>query len=161
MARHDDGRVPELVRELAVPLAEDLDIEVLDVEIGGPSSRPLIRVIADVADPTSDAGMDVAVAAKLSRRLDQALDEQDLLPGPFTLEVTSPGADRPLTEKRDFQRNVGRDVRVTPAEQATDDAEVTGRLVDVDDDEVTLVVDGRDVRIAFADLDHGKVVLPW
>lgn len=160
MVRHDDGQVPDLVRDLAVPLAERLDVEVLDVEIGGPKQRPLIRVIADVADPSSGAGLDVDVVAKLSRQLGGVLDEHDSVPGPFTLEVTSPGVDRPLTDVRDFQRNVGRDICVTPAEHADSD-EVTGRLIAVDADEVTLDVDGTDVRIAIADLDHGTVVLPW
>jgi ribosome maturation factor RimP len=161
MARHEDGRVSGRVRDLAVPLAEALDIEVLDVEVGGPRSRPVIRVIADVADPTSEAGLDVEVVAKLSRRLGDALDEDDLVPGPFTLEVTSPGVDRPLTRVRDFQRNLGRDVRVTAAGQGDATTEITGRLVAVDEDHLTLAVDDADVHVAFADLDHGRVVLPW
>ena len=155
-----DGQVPDVVRDVAAPIAEEYDVVVLDVEVGGPPQRPLIRVIADVADPTSDEGLDVDVVARFSRRLGNLLDEDDLVEGPFTLEVTSPGVDRPLTEVRDFQRNVGRDVRITPTAQA-DAVEVTGRLVAVDDSQVTLDVDGDDVRIEFADLDHGTVVLPW
>jgi ribosome maturation factor RimP len=159
MARHDDGQVPGLVRDLAVPLASELDVEVLDVELSGPSGRPLIRVIADVADPTSESGMDVEVVAKLSRRLGNALDDNDLFPGPFTLEVTSPGVDRPLTTPRDFQRNIGRDVRITPATDGAD--EFTGQVVAVEGEELTLEVDGAPLRLSITDLDHGMVVLPW
>lgn len=155
-----DGQVPDVVRDVAAPIAGEFDVVVLDVEVGGPAQRPLIRVIADVADPTSGEGLDVDVVAGFSRRLGNLLDEDDLIQGPFTLEVTSPGVDRPLTEVRDFQRNVGRDVRITPTEQADLD-EVTGRLVAVDGSQVTLDVDGDDVRIELADLDHGTVVLPW
>jgi ribosome maturation factor RimP len=159
MARHDDGQVPGLVRDLAVPLASELDVEVIDVEVGGPSGRPLIRVIADVADPSPGSGLDVDVVAKLSRRLGNALDEHDLVPGPFTLEVTSPGVDRPLTTSRDFQRNIGRQVRLIPAADGAD--ELTGQVVAVEGDALTLEVDGDEVRVAIADLDHGTVVLPW
>ncbi len=160
MARHDDGRLPALVRDLAVPIADELGVTVLDVEFGGPRSRPLVRIIADVAEPTSPEGLDVDAVATLSRRLSDALDEHDLFPGPFTLEVSSPGADRPLTDVRDFQRNLGRDVRLT---RVDDDAEteITGRLVDADDAGVTIEVDGEDLHVALADVDHGKVVLPW
>ncbi len=160
MPRDDDGHVPDLVRDVAAPMAEEFDVEVLDVELSGPAQRPLIRVIADVADATSTEGLDVDVVARFSRRLGNTLDEHDLVEGPFTLEVTSPGVDRPLAERRDFQRNVGRDVRITPAEQADLD-EITGRLVAVDEAGVTLDVDGDEVRVRFSDLDHGMVVLPW
>ncbi len=159
MARHDHGQLPDRVRALAAPLAQTLDVEVLDVEVGGPRNRPLIRVIADVADPADGGGLDVEVVATLSRRLSNTLDEHDLVAGPFTLEVTSPGVERPLRAVRDFQRNLGRDVRITRTPGTGDP--VTGRLVAVDDEEVTLEVDGADVRVAFTDLDHGKVVLPW
>lgn len=160
MPRDDDGQVPDLVRDVAAPMAEEFEVEILDVELSGPAQRPLIRVIADVADATSTEGLDVDVVARFSRRLGNTLDEHDLVEGPFTLEVTSPGVDRPLTERRDFQRNVGRDVRITPTEQADID-EVTGRLVAVDDTEIILDVEGDDLRVRFTDLDHGTVVLPW
>ena len=159
MARDTDGPVPDVVRDIAVPLAAALDIEILDVEVGGPRSRPLVRVVADAADPTAPDGLDVEDVATLSRQIGAALDDHDLFPGPFTLEVTSPGADRPLTSQRDFQRNVGRDVRLTPTDE--DASEVAGRLTAVDDASVTLDVDGQDVRVALDEIDHGKVVLPW
>lgn len=159
MARDTHGQVPAVVRDVAGPLADALDIEVLDVEVGGPRSRPLVRIIADVADPVSSDGLDVEDVATLSRQVSNALDEHDLFPGPFTLEVTSPGADRPLTSARDLQRNVGRDVRLTL--QDGDAAEIAGRVTAVDDASVTLDVDGQDVRVALDEIDHGKVVLPW
>ncbi len=158
MAARDDGQVPDHVHALATPLAAEYGVDVLEVEVSGPQGRPLVRVVADVLDGDAEADLDVEVVAKLSRRLSEALDDDDLLPGPFTLEVTSPGVDRPLRTARDFKRNIGRDIEVT----ARADGEVTaGRLLSVDDQAVTLDVDGSSTTLALDDLDHGTVVLPW
>lgn len=167
MTPHETGPLPDRVRELAQPLVEPLGIELIEVEVTGPGNRPLVRVIVDTADLSAPTGVDVDDIATVSRQLGDRLDEDVLLDAAYTLEVTSTGADRPLTTYRDFARNVGRDVRI---QRRTDDAgdaaapdpdEVAGQLIDVTDDAVTLDADGAELKIPFTDLDHGKVVLPW
>ncbi|MFA9431274.1 ribosome maturation factor RimP [Egicoccus sp. AB-alg2] len=153
MARTDDRQLPEAIRALASPLAEELDVELVDVEVKGQGTRRLVRLVAD-----ADGGLDVDVIATLSRRVGTALDERDLIPSSYTLEVTSPGVDRPLRRPRDFARNVGREVRVVRTEGL---GELTGTVVVADESSVTLDVDGDEVVVALADVDHGKVVLPW
>lgn len=166
MTSHEDGHLSARVRDVVAPLLGPMEMELIDVEVTGPGSRPLIRVIVDTADLTSQTGVDVDDIAAVSRQLGDLLDEDLLFDQAYTLEVTSPGADRPLTGPRDFARNIGRDVRVHRRSEgeleASDDAEpLTGTLLDVDDDQVTLDTDGTEVTIAFADLDHGTIVLPW
>ncbi|GGI06520.1 ribosome maturation factor RimP [Egicoccus halophilus] len=156
MATTDEARLPERVRELASPLADDLDVELVDVEVKGSGTRRLVRLVAD-----AEGGLDVDVIAALSRRVGSALDERDLIPSSYTLEVTSPGVDRPLRRPRDFARNVGREVRLVREQDAPGDREVTGTVVVADDSSVTLEVDGDEVVVPLADIDHGKVVLPW
>lgn len=166
MTSHEDGHLSARVRDVAAPLLEPVDMELIDVEVTGPGSRPLIRVIVDTADLASQTGVDVDDIAAVSRQLGERLDEDLLFDQAYTLEVTSPGADRPLTGPRDFARNIGRDVSVHRRPEgdleASDEPEpLTGTLLDVDDEQVTLDTDGTEVRIAFADLDHGTIVLPW
>lgn len=156
-----DGQLPDRVRDLAVPVAETLDVAIVDVQVKGQRGRRLVRVVADVAVPEPGAEVDVDTIAVLSRRLGDRLDEQDLIPGAYTLEVSSPGADRALRSPRDFIRNIGRQVRVLRAESLDGPREVTGIVVEVTDDEVTLEVAGDPVNVALAEVDHGKVVLPW
>lgn len=155
-----DGDLPARIAALATPLAEASDIELVDVEVKGQRNRRIVRLVAD-----AEGGLDVDRIASLSRAVGDALDEQDVIPGQYTLEVTSPGADRPLRSVRDFRRNVGREVRVVrtkEAAQAPDvKGELTGTVRDVDDDAVTLVVADTEHRIELRDIDHGKVVLPW
>jgi ribosome maturation factor RimP len=156
MARTDDGQLPAAVQDLVAPLAAELDAELLDVEVKGQRERRLVRLVAD-----AEGGLDIDVIAKLSRRAGDALDEVDLIPGSYTLEVTSPGADRPLRLARDFARNTGRDVRVLRKEDADGPREVTGTVVDVTDDAVTLQQDDAEVTVPLDEVDHGKVILPW
>lgn len=160
MASRDEGDLPARVQELAGRIAAELDAEVLDVQVKGGRGRRLVRVTADVADLTADYGLDVEAIAELSRRIGDALDEHDVVPGSYNLEVTTPGADRPLRRTRDFVRNIGRPVRVSRTEEH-DPRDVTGTLIAASDASLTLDVDGEEVVVPLADVDHGKVVLPW
>jgi ribosome maturation factor RimP len=81
--------------------------------------------------------------------------------GTYTLEVSSPGADRPLRAPRDFARNVGRDVRVLRTEGAEGQRELLGTVVAATDEGVTLELDDAEVTVTYEQIDHGKVVLPW
>ena len=102
----------------------------------------------------SDAGVGLDDITAVSRAVSGALDSRDdLLAGPYTLEVTSPGVDRPLTRPRHWRRNRLRLVRATVA----DEGELVGRVGDCDDDGVTLLVSGALRRVRYAKLDHAVV----
>jgi ribosome maturation factor RimP len=160
MARRDEMEtLPARVRDLAAPLADELEVDLVDVEIAGSSGRPVVKLVADSLDPTE--GLDVDRIAKLSRQVGAALDEHDLVPGAYTLEVTSPGATRPLRRPRDFARNVGREVVVTRLEELGDPREVRGEVLAADDDGVTLATGEDEVTVPLDAIDHGTVVLPW
>lgn len=148
------------VEALVQPLADDLDVELLEVEVKGHRNRRVVRLVADAVQ-----GLDVDRIAALSRQMGDELDARDLVPGGYTLEVTSPGVDRPLRTARDFRRNVGREVRVVRTRDAAAapdvKGEVTGTVAAADDEAVTLTVDGQQVAVGLDEIDHGKVVLPW
>jgi ribosome maturation factor RimP len=149
------------ISALASPHADELGVELVDVEVRGQRGSRVVRLVAD-----ADDGLDLDVIAELSRRVGGALDDApEVIPGAYTLEVTSPGVDRPLTSARQFQRNVGRDVRVVRTRAAIDrgeKGEVTGRLAAAADGQLTLRVDkGRELVVPLEDVDHGRIVLPW
>lgn len=158
-ASADDPTLPGRVRELATPLAADLDVDLIDVEVKGQAGRRVVKLVADSEDPAR--GLDVDTIASLSRAVGVALDETDLVPGAFTLEVTSPGVTRPLRRPRDFARNVGREVKVLRQEGADEPREVRGEVVAADEDAVTLATPAGEVRLRIDEVDHGTVVLPW
>lgn len=148
--------LPGRLAALAEPVADAQGVDLIDVEVKGPRNRRVVRLVAD-----ADGGLDIDRIATLSREVGEVID--DLVPGTYTLEVTSPGTDRPLRRLRDFERNIGREVRVQRTQAAAADApgEVTGVVVAAEADQVRLDVGGDEVVVDIADVDHAKVVLPW
>ncbi|MFF8387541.1 ribosome maturation factor RimP [Streptomyces kanasensis] len=124
----------ERLRGLLEPLvaARQLDLEEIDVSRAG--RRRVLRVIVD-----SDDGVELDACAELSRALSEKLDETDAMgEGEYVLEVSSPGADRPLTEHRHYVRATGRLVRL----RLHEGAELVARVLGVDDEGLDLEVPG-------------------
>ena len=164
-----EDRLVASLRALAEPIVTDAGAELVDVKVQGPKGGRTVKVTVD-----HDDGVGIDLIAEVTRAMSRALDDdEDLVPGRYTLEVTSPGVDVPLRTARHFARNVGRDVRVqlTKDRPAKTPGELTGRVVEVttagegDDpstgDVVVLDVKSRQHRLALDHIDHGKIVLPW
>jgi ribosome maturation factor RimP len=132
-----------LVEELTPPLLEiGLDLEAVEVTPAG--RRRVLKVAVD-----KDGGVTLDDVAEATKELSGLLDDSDVMgEQPYTLEVTSPGVDRPLTLPRHWRRNLGRLVKVTMIDGGT----VTGRVERQDDETVTLDVDGTPRAVAYADV---------
>jgi ribosome maturation factor RimP len=146
------SRIAEVLTE---PLAATgLDVEAIDLTPAG--KRRLLRVAVD-----KDGGVtldDIAEATKeVSRVLDGPTGSDVMGEQPYTLEVTSPGTDRPLTHPRHWRRNQGRLVKATLADGGT----VTGRITDSDDTRAVLDVDGNRDEIAFVDVKKAKIEIEF
>ena len=146
------SRIAEVLTE---PLAATgLDVEAIDLTPAG--KRRLLRVAVD-----KDGGVtldDIAEATKeVSRVLDGPAGSDVMGEQPYTLEVTSPGTDRPLTHPRHWRRNQGRLVKATLADGGT----VTGRITDSDDTRAVLDVDGNRDEIAFVDVKKAKIEIEF
>ncbi len=158
MSRPSDDDLPGIVAELVRPIADELGLEVLDVVVKGQRGSRMVRLTVDVADLDAEAGVDIDEVALLSRRCEEALDADDPIAGGYLLEVTSPGADRPLTRPRDFARNRGRPVRL---ELAAGSGALTGELTAVSETTLTITTDDGEREIALDEVARGHVVLPW
>jgi ribosome maturation factor RimP len=136
---------------LVGPLSElGVDVETVDVQKAG--RRHVVRIVVD-----RDGGVDLDLVAAVSRRASELLDVAPLseaLPGPFVLEVTSPGVDRPLTEARHWRRALTRLVEVTTTQGVT----VVGRVTSVpSDDQVVITTDSGDTVLARSDVQRALV----
>lgn len=139
----------ESLLALLGPVVAGSGLDLEDVVVTPAGKRRLLRVVVD-----QDGGVGLDAVAAVSSAVSQALDDSDAMGGPpYVLEVTSPGVDRPLTEPRHWRRAHARLVKVTLADGAT----AQGRVSAVDDDSVTLDVDGSPRRIEWAALTSGRV----
>jgi ribosome maturation factor RimP len=140
-----DKHLAGLIRPVVA--AAGMDLESLRVSVAG--RRRVLRVIVD-----SDEGVSLDDAALVSRDISAALDASDVMGNvPYTLEVSSPGVDRPLTEPRHWRRAAGRLVKVKAAAEGT----VAGRVEAADDDGVTLEISGTRRRFGYGELGPGAV----
>ena len=99
--------VEETALKLARQVADDQSVEVLEVRLSGRGKGTLLRVTID-----RSGGVTLDDCERFSRSLGLLLEAEDSLQGPYNLEVSSPGLDRPLTALKDFERNKGKLVRI-------------------------------------------------
>ena len=152
---NQDATRDRIEAELVDPLrAMALDVEAVEVTPAG--KRRVLRVAVD-----KDGGVtldDIAEATKEVSRVLDGPDGSDVMgEQPYTLEVTSPGTDRPLTHPRHWRRNQGRLVKATLADGRT----VTGRITDSDDTRAVLDVDGNPDEVVFVDVKKAKIQIEF
>lgn len=148
-------KLREELQALITPIVERFALELIDLELKGGKSHLIVRVIVDV-----EGGVLIDTCAALSRALADELDTKDVISSRYRLEVSSPGVDRPLRTLRDFQRNLGRAVRIR-YRQADAVMEVEGTIHAVSETEIELAEEGTRFTIPFASLDYGKFKLKW
>ena len=142
------------VRELVEPVAADLDIELVDLELTG----GVLRVTID-----RPGGLDLDVIAKATRAVSRLLDEHDPVPGRFTLEVSSPGLERRLRTPDHFVRAVGSDVTVKTKHEVDGERRFRGVLVAADDTGITIrsADDATERTIAHDQIEKARTVFEW
>ncbi len=147
---------PDITDRLTAVLAEPvgalgLDLEAVDLSKAG--KRSVLRVAVD-----KDGGVDMDDIAEATKAVSDVLDDSDLMgDGAFTLEVSSPGVDRPLTLPRHWRRNETRLVKV----DLVDGDPVTGRIVAADESGATLDVGGSEQVVAYADVTRAKIQIEF
>jgi ribosome maturation factor RimP len=120
------------ISELVTPAVSDQGFYLEDVHVATPGSHRIVTCIVD-----GDASLNLDQVTTVSRVISELLDEAPFMgETPFTLEVTSPGVDRPLTQPRHFAKNIDRLLKIVKL----DGSEVTGRILSNTDQDVTLTV---------------------
>ncbi|HUR22962.1 MAG TPA: ribosome maturation factor RimP [Acidimicrobiales bacterium] len=143
-----DQNGTERVRAVVEQPLSEAGFELVDVERKG----PVLAVTVDRA-----GGIDLEAVTEATRLVNAALDSDDLLGSQTTLEVSSPGIERPLRTPEHFRRFVGSEVAIKLRPGAEGERRITGALEAADDEGV--VVAGR--RLAYADIDKARTVFVW
>ncbi|MDQ7058439.1 MAG: ribosome assembly cofactor RimP [Ghiorsea sp.] len=100
--------IETIIKELAEPIVDELEIDFMGVVLGGGKEMRLVRVVVD-----KKGGVGVEALRRLSKGLSLQLDAEDLIPGKYNLEISSPGFDWPLTTTKDYERYVGDWLKIT------------------------------------------------
>ena len=149
------GDVIQQVRAVAMRIAESYGLEIFDVQFRREAPGMVLRIRIDRpgSRATADDSVTVDECARVSRDLSAIFDVDDVVPGQYTLEVSSPGLDRPLTRPDDYQRFTGRRAKLVMREKVDGQGYFKGRLGGIEDGPVKVVViegeDGRTHRVPF------------
>ena len=140
------GDVVEQVTAIATRVAATCGLDIFDVQFRRESSGMVLRVRLDRPGPSASADDSVSVddCARVSRDLSAVLDVEEVVPMAYTLEVSSPGLDRPLRHAGDYRRFVGRRAKLVMREAVDGERFFKGRLGGVDGADV--LIDGDDGR---------------
>lgn len=146
------------VWELAAPLAQSEGMEIVDIEFRPEGTRGgrVLRLYMD-----KEGGPSVDDLSRVSRRLSDLLDSEDTIAGTYTLEVSSPGINRPLKRPEHFARFVGRRIRVRTRDLIDGRRSFVGILGQVLGDGVILTQEGKQYQIPFSMIDKSNYEHDW
>ena len=150
------------LEERARALVEDVLAEgphfVVDFSVRGSAGSLAVDVFVD-----SDTALGADVLAGISHEVGYALDTEDVIPGRYMLNVSSPGVDKPLRLPRQYRKNIGRALRVHfQREDEGGFTEILGTLVAADTESIRVSLSDTESRcINYADILWAKVQLPW
>ncbi|WP_439487772.1 ribosome maturation factor RimP [Algoriphagus sp.] len=121
----------QVIEEIVEKHLPDENHFVVEVKMSEKSGKKLLNILLD-----ADEGVTIQACAKLSRAVSEELEAKEMMPEAYVLEVSSPGVDYPLSSRRQFQKNIGRELKVSLASGE----EIVGRLLEVTETGVSLLV---------------------
>jgi ribosome maturation factor RimP len=155
------------LQEVLEQRVEALGFELVELERTGSRNRPVLRVRVDRPDSEPGHGVGLEDCARISRALEEYLDGLETLPGNYVLEVSSPGVERPLVRRRDFNRFTGREVTVKGYAPLAGrgrllDGELLGMVDGPDGERVRLRLgDGEEVEVRRNEIARAHLVFRW
>jgi ribosome maturation factor RimP len=146
----------EQIAKLIGPIADELGYELVRVQIQGGTRRATLQIMAERRDRTA---MIVEDCARLSRAISNLLDEADPIAGEYTLEVSSPGIDRPLMKRADYERFLSHEAKIETNAAVDGRKRFHGTIAALDGDTVMLESEGTAVPLPLALVKNAKLVL--
>ncbi|HEX2089203.1 MAG TPA: ribosome maturation factor RimP [Actinomycetota bacterium] len=138
------------------PVVEAAGMDLVDLAFQRGNGVHLLRVTID-----RDGGVDLDAIADVSERISRRLDLEGFEPGRYTLEVSSPGLERPLRRHRDFSRSVGEKVKVKTSRPIDGVRSIRGTLVEATEDAVRIETDEGERQLSYDDIASARTVFEW
>jgi ribosome maturation factor RimP len=151
-----DQKVIDSVRDILDPLLHEEALELVDIEYRREGQGWILRIYID-----KDAGVTVEDCARISRELGVILDVNDIIPGKYNLEVSSPGLTRALKKARDFEKFKGKLVKIKTKSDIQERRVFIGRLLDFVGNVASVEIDGRIFFIPYEEIDRANLELDF
>ncbi len=145
------------ITELANSTANEFGVSIVDIELAGSSRKPIVKIFID-----KEKGVTLDDCEKFSKAFSVILDVEDPISGSYTLEVSSPGLDRPLKAINDFKRNIGKLVRIVTKESINKQNFFTGRIMDVKNNNIKLSINKKiDIDVPFNKISKARLEIEF
>jgi len=149
-------RVQQEIIKIAERVASSVGLEIVDVELRGGPRNGVVRIFIDRTEGVSHSDCE-----EVSRQMGPILDVEDLMPGPYRLEVSSPGLDRKLVKPSDYERFTGKKARIKLRQPLAGRKQLTGRLQGFSDGAVNLDSEGTVTRLRLEDIEQARLVVEF
>ncbi len=146
------SEIVEQVKNIVLPVVESASLELVGVRFLVERGRRILRLYID-----KPGGVTLKDCSSVSKEVSTLLDLHNVIPHRYTLEVSSPGLDRPLCEPSDFQRNLGRQVQVTACRPISGTVMLVGTLISCNQEGIALKVDDGDVCMRYVDIVKARL----
>jgi len=140
------------IEDLLIPGAEALGYELVAVELSG-GDTSIVRIYID-----TPKGVGIEDCSKASRQFSAILDVEDPISNQYTLEVSSPGMDRPLAKPLHFKAVVGQNVKIKMATLVNGRRRFSGELIEATDEFAVVEVDGEQSELPYDEMDRARLV---
>lgn len=147
-------KIKAAVEEMIQPYLGENGFELVDIEYVKEGSNWFLRVFVD-----KEGGIDIDDCGRISEILSEKLDSNDPIPTAYFLEVSSPGAERPLKKVEDVKKSVGKDVFVTTYEPVDGQKEFEGRLLSFEEDDLLVQVGKKQHIIPYAKVASARLAI--
>ena len=145
--------VSAVVDELVGPIVAALDLDLLGCELVRQGKYSLIRIYID-----KESGIDISDCERVSRQVSAVFDVEEPIAGEYTLEVSSPGLERPLFRLSQFQQYVGDEIQLRVKRPQDGRKNFKGDLVRVGDNGIFLSIDGKELEFQHSDIDKANLI---
>lgn len=149
------SKVTQIVEKMLAPILEEMNLELVEIEYKKEGSNWFLRVFID----NETGSIDIDDCGAVSERLSQLLDEVDPIPTAYFLEVSSPGAERPLRKESDFRKAVGKHVHIVTKEPVEGHSIFEGELVSLEDGVLTVKEDKHTYQIALGEIESARMAI--
>jgi len=145
----------EQITKLLAPTIESMGFNLIQIKMMDSSKSKLLQIMAEKPDGT----MNVDYCVEISHQVSAILDVEDIIPGEYRLEVSSPGIDRPLVKHKDYDDYMGHMAKIELSLPVNGRKRYTGQLKTLIGDILTIEVDGKPVALDLTDVQSAKLVL--